>query len=147
MTHRLTVENPPQNLKELQVDGANGPINLDVECREFLAFKPKGNEKLAPRWNRKYGKYVHLWHIPGPEKSPIGIEWLKAGDPPYETDARDPSNPFWIVRADSLMIRGHSDIENPLLIDFVRRVYDDVIRQEENQDCAGVPKMAAIDSD
>jgi hypothetical protein len=43
----------------------------------------------------------------------------------------DPNDPFWIILTDQSMIRGHSDIEEPLFIDFVRQVYDDLVRLKE----------------
>ena len=52
----------------------------------------------------------------------------------------DPNDPFWIVLTDQSMIRGHSDIEEPVFIDFVRQVYDDLVRLKESEPCEDVPK-------
>jgi hypothetical protein len=47
----------------------------------------------------------------------------------------DPNDPFWIVTTDQSMIRSHSDIEEPVFVDFVRQVYDDVVRLKEAVPC------------
>lgn len=39
----------------------------------------------------------------------------------------DPNDPFWIVRTDKSMIADHSDIEEPVFVDFVRQLYDELL--------------------
>jgi hypothetical protein len=34
------------------------------------------------------------------------------------------------------MIRDHNDIEEPVFTDFVRQLYDDLIRLEEREPCS-----------
>jgi hypothetical protein len=47
----------------------------------------------------------------------------------------DPNDPFWIVATDKSMIEGHSDIEEPVFVDFIRQLYDDLIRLKEAVPC------------
>ena len=47
----------------------------------------------------------------------------------------DPNDPFWIVTTDQSLIRGHSDIEEPVFVDFIRQLYDDLVRLKEREPC------------
>src|SRR5882762_2406628 len=42
---------------------------------------------------------------------------------------------FWIVATDKSMIQGHSDIEEPVFVDFIRQLYDDLVRLKEAVPC------------
>ena len=86
------------------------PIDVYEECRDFARFaateRPDGY--LKPGWQRRYRAGAVLTQ---------------------RTDSRfDPNNPFWIVMTDKSLIRDHNDIEEPVFVDFVRQVYDDLIR-------------------
>jgi hypothetical protein len=60
----------------------------------------------------------------------------------YRTDAVlttnskfDPNDPFWIVATDKSMIESHNDIEEPVFVDFIRQLYDDLVRLKEAVPC------------
>jgi hypothetical protein len=96
---------------------------LDVhrECRDFEDFnrtqRPSGY--LQPGWQRTYRTGAVLT-----QRAASGF---------------DPNNPFWIVTTDKSIIRDHNDIEEPVFVDFVRQLYDDLIRLKEAEPCDPVP--------
>jgi hypothetical protein len=47
----------------------------------------------------------------------------------------DPNDPIWIIATDKSMIEGHSDIEEPIFVDFIRQLYDDLVRLKESVPC------------
>jgi len=93
------------------------PINVDEECREFAQFnaqeRPGGYLKRG--WRRQYRTRAVLTQL--------------------ARSNYDPNDPFWIVTTDQSMIRGHSDIEEPVFVDFVRQLYDDLVRLKESVPC------------
>jgi hypothetical protein len=42
------------------------------------------------------------------------------------------------------MIQGHSDIEEPIFVDFLRQLYDDLVRLKESVPCRAVPRRTRI---
>jgi hypothetical protein len=93
------------------------PIDVDEECRQFAQFnaqeRPGGY--LSPGWQRQYRTRATLTQL--------------------AQSSYDPNDPFWIVTTDQSMIQSHSDIEEPVFIDFVRQLYDDMVRLKENVPC------------
>ena len=100
------------------------PINVDEECRQFAQFnalkRPGGDLKLG--WQRQYRTRAVLTQL--------------------AHSNYDPNDPFWIVVTDQSMIRNHSDIEEPVFVDFVRQLYDDLVRLKERVPCAPHPAAA-----
>ncbi len=94
------------------------PLDVDQECRDFARFnaeeRPGGY--LKPGWQRRYR---------------TGAVLTQLGQSSF-----DANDPFWIVATDQSMIRGHSDIEEPVFIDFVRQLYDDLLRLKDAVPCA-----------
>jgi hypothetical protein len=97
------------------------PIDVYQECLAFAQFnaqwRPGGY--LAPGWQRQYRTKAMLTHL--------------------AQSNFDPNDPFWIVTTDQSMIRSHSDIEEPVFVDFIRQVYDDVVRLKEAVPCTPTP--------
>ena len=95
------------------------PIDVDEECRQFAQFnaqeRPGGY--LSPGWQRQYRTRATLRQL--------------------AQSSYDPNDPFWIVTTDQSMIQSHSDIEEPVFVDFVRQLYDDMVRLKENVPCSG----------
>lgn len=95
------------------------PLDVDQECRDFARFtaeeRPGGY--LKPGWRRRYRTGAVLTQL--------------------AQSNFDANDPFWIVTTDQSMIRGHSDIEEPVFIDFVRQLYDDLLRLKDQVPCAG----------
>ena len=93
------------------------PINVYQECLDFAKFnaqeRPGGY--LKPGWQRQYRTGATLTQL--------------------DHSNFDPNDPFWIVTTDQSMIRSHSDIEEPVFVDFVRQVYDDLVRLKEAVPC------------
>ena len=93
------------------------PIDPYAECREFAQFnaqeRPGGY--LRPGWRRQYRTEATLTQL--------------------AQSQYDPNDPFWIVTTDQSMIRSHNDIEEPVFVDFVRQVYDDMVRLKEAVPC------------
>src|SRR5215469_603836 len=106
----------------------NATPTFDVrqECADFNAFNAgqRPNGYLIPGWQRRYRAGAVLTHRASSEY--------------------DPNDPFWIILTDQSMIRSHSDIEEPVFIDFVRQVYDDLVRLKEAEPCEAAPKTAFI---
>ena len=105
---------------------ATPTVNVWQECADFNAFNAgqRPNGYLIPGWQRRYRAGAVLTHRASSEY--------------------DPNDPFWIILTDQSMIRGHSDIEEPVFIDFVRQVYDDLVRLKEAEPCEDAPKTAFI---
>lgn len=97
------------------------PIDPRQECVEFEHFnateRPDGY--LKPGWQRHYRAGAVLTH-----RVDLGF---------------DPNDPFWIVITDQSTIRDHNDIEEPVFVDFVRQVYDDLVRLKEAEPCRTAP--------
>ena len=93
------------------------PLDVDQECRDFAQFnageRPGGY--LKPGWRRRYRTGAVLTQL--------------------AQSKFDANDPFWIVTTDQSMIRGHSDIEEPVFIDFVRQLYDDLLRLKDRVPC------------
>lgn len=103
---------------------ATPTVDARQECAEFNAFNAaqRPNGYLIPGWQRRY----------------------RAGAVLTQRAGYDPNEPFWIILTDQSMIRGHSDIEEPVFVDFVRQVYDDLVRLKEAEPCEAAPKTAFI---
>ena len=101
------------------------PIDPRQECVEFEHFnateRPDGY--LKPGWQRHYRAGAVLTH-----RVDSGF---------------DPNDPFWIVITDQSTIRDHNDIEEPVFVDFVRQVYDDLVRLKEAEPCRTAPAAGA----
>jgi hypothetical protein len=93
------------------------PLDTQQECIDFERFNAteRPNGYLKPGWQRRYRAGASLTQMPN--------SGFNANDP------------FWIVTTDQSMIRDHSDIEEPVFIDFVRQVYDDLVRLKEAEPC------------
>ncbi|MBV8936037.1 MAG: hypothetical protein JO095_09560 [Alphaproteobacteria bacterium] len=100
---------------------ATPTVNVRQECADFNTFNAgqRPNGYLVPGWQRRYEAGAVLTHRAG--------------------SGYDPNDPFWIILTDQSMIRGHSDIEEPVFIDFVRQVYDDLVRLKEAVPCEAAP--------
>jgi hypothetical protein len=100
------------------------PIDALQECLDFENFnsaqRPRGY--LNPGWRRQYRAGAVLT-----QRANSGF---------------DPNDPFWIITTDQSMIRGHNDIEEPVFVDFIRQVYDDLVRLKEAEPC-GAARIAA----
>ncbi len=113
-THKLEGPTPVAN-----PNATLPPLDVDQECRDFAQFnaeeRPGGY--LKPGWRRRYRTGAVLTQL--------------------AQSKFDANDPFWIVTTDQSMIRGHSDIEEPVFIDFVRQLYDDLLRLKDAVPCAG----------
>jgi hypothetical protein len=91
------------------------PIDVDRECVAFARFNARERVRgyLRPGWRRRY----------------------RTGAVLTANSQFDPNDPFWIVVTDKSMIEGHNDIEEPIFVDFVRQLYDDLVRLKENVPC------------
>jgi hypothetical protein len=105
---------------------ATPTVDVRQECAEFNAFNAaqRPNGYLIPGWQRRYR---------------AGAVLTQRASSEY-----DPNDPFWIILTDKSMIRDHSDIEEPVFVDFVRQVYDDLVRVKEAEPCEAAPKAAFI---
>lgn len=101
------------------------PIDVDEECRDFARFvaRQRPGGYLKPGWQRRYRAGAVLTQRAG--------------------SRFDPNNPFWIVVTDQSLIRDHNDIEEPVFVDFVRQIYDDLIRLKESEPCVASPVSLA----
>lgn len=92
-------------------------IDIRGECVDFENFDraERPNGYLKPGWRRTYRTGAVLTH-----RAASGF---------------DPNDPLWIVTTDRSMIRDHNDIEEPVFVDFVRQLYDDLIRLKEAEPC------------
>ena len=79
------------------------------ECQAHAAFEAQYQRDgyLVPGWTRHYSSGAILTQRAGSKF--------------------DPNDPFWIVSADKALIAGHSDIDEPVFVDFVRQLYDDLL--------------------
>ncbi len=113
-THRLEGPTPVAN-PNLMLP----PIDVDQECRDFAQFnaQDRSDGYLKPGWQRQYRTKAVLTQL--------------------AQSNYDPNDPFWIVITDQSMITGHTDIEEPVFIDFVRQLYDDLVRLKEKVPCTG----------
>ena len=77
-----------------------------AECKAHAAFEAKWRRDgyLRPGWTRRSTDGAVLTQ--------------------RENSGFDPNDRFWIVRTDKSMIASHSDIEEPVFVDFVRQLYD-----------------------
>jgi hypothetical protein len=82
---------------------------VQVECQAHADFEAawRRDGYLQPGWSRRYTS---------------GAILTQRKDSRY-----DPNDPFWIVRTDGSMIAGHSDISEPVFVDFVRQLYDELL--------------------
>jgi hypothetical protein len=82
---------------------------VQAECRAHALFEAQWRRDgyLLPGWTRRYSAGAVLSHRAGSKF--------------------DPNDPFWIVRADKSVIASHSDIDEPVFVDFVRQLYDDLL--------------------
>jgi hypothetical protein len=46
----------------------------------------------------------------------------------------DANDPYWMVLADKAVIADHSDIEQPIFVDFIRELYDELLLDDD--DCS-----------
>jgi alpha-beta hydrolase superfamily lysophospholipase len=85
-----------------------------AECKAHAAFEAKWRRDgyLQPGWTRRYTD---------------GAVLTQRADSGF-----DPNDPFWIIRTDKSMIAGHSDIEEPVFVDFVRQLYDELLLDGSN---------------
>ena len=113
-THRLEGPMP-------QADQNPQPpaIDVDQECMDFARFnaQQRVHGYLRPGWQRHY----------------------RTGAVLTANSSFDPNDPFWIITTDKSMIQGHSDIEEPIFVDFIRQLYDDLVRLKEAVPCRREP--------
>jgi len=95
------------------------PIDVDQECVDFAQFnaQERVDGYLKPGWKRRYRTGAILTH----------------------NSNFDPNDPFWIVTTDKSMIESHNDIEEPVFVDFIRQLYDDLVRLDEDVPCRTSP--------
>ncbi len=115
-THRL--KGP---MAQADQDPQPPPIDVDQECVDFKRFntEERVHGYLKPGWQRRY----------------------RTGAVLTANSKFDPNDPFWIVATDQSMIEGHSDIEEPIFVDFIRQLYDDLVRLKENVPCRTPPNL------
>jgi hypothetical protein len=109
-THRL--EGP---VAEADQNPEPPAIDVDQECADFARFnaQERVHGYLKPGWQRRY----------------------RTGAVLTANSKFDPNDPFWIVATDKSMIEGHSDIQEPVFVDFIRQLYDDLVRLKEAVPC------------
>jgi hypothetical protein len=90
-------------------------IDVDQECVDFARFnaQERVHGYLKPGWQRRY----------------------RTGAVLTTNSKFDPNDPFWIVATDKSMIESHNDIEEPVFVDFIRQLYDDLVRLKEAVPC------------
>jgi hypothetical protein len=93
------------------------PLDVYQECLAFNHFNTtqRRGGYLKPGWQRRYRAGAVLTH-----RANSGF---------------DANDPFWVITTDQSMIRDHNDIEEPVFVDFVRQVYDDLVRLKEVEPC------------
>jgi hypothetical protein len=91
------------------------PVNSVAECQAFQDFESQQRQQgyLKPGWARVYRSGATLHQLAG--------------------SGYDPNDPFWIVTTDKPIISSHDDITEPVFIDFMRQLYDDLVRLKETQ--------------
>jgi hypothetical protein len=101
-----------------QASAAAG-AQVQAECRAHAAFEAQWRRGgyLLPGWTRHYSAGAVLSH--------------------RANSHFDANDPFWIVRADASVIAGHSDISEPVFVDFIRQLYDDALL--DGTACARAP--------
>jgi hypothetical protein len=90
---------------------------IDKECADFLEFQKwwRGADGyLHPGWERRYTAGANLKHLQG---------------------GSNPDSPYWIVKADSSIMKGHNDLDNDTFTDLMGQVYDDLVRSGVEQPC------------
>lgn len=87
---------------------------VQSECLAQAQFEAQWRRDgyLLPGWTRRYSAGAVLSH--------------------RKDSAYDPNDPFWIVRTDASLIAGHSDISEPVFVDFVRELYDDLLLDDSS---------------
>ena len=80
-----------------------------AECKAHLAFEAQWRRDgyLQPGWTRRFTDGAVLTQL--------------------KDSGFDPNDPFWIVRTDKSVIADHSDIEEPVFVDFIRQLYDELL--------------------
>ena len=117
-THRLTrAANAPAAADFVAAQDAASPGALvGAECAaqtQFDARFRKGGY-LQPGWTRQYAGGGVLTHLTG--------------------TGYDANDPYWMVLADGSVIADHSDIEQPIFVDFIRELYDELLLDDAECD-------------
>jgi hypothetical protein len=113
LTHELTAsgERPEecrgwrvlQDISDPDARSRQARINFEAEKANTDAF-PGMRHALDPHWERTFCGGARLRHV-----------------------RYNPNSVIWNVRTDETIMKGHNDITNPLLIDFVRQLYRDTL--------------------
>jgi hypothetical protein len=96
-------------------------LDTNQECNDFQTFTSEWRKDglLRPGWNRRYINGTVLSHL------------TRSSAEPDKPSPFDPNNPYWIVRADPSVIKDHNDIVDPVFVNFVRQLYDDLVLLKE----------------
>ena len=110
LTHTLSrAKDAPSNAEIIarQNDTSAGDL-VKGECLEQAKFASlRQDGYLPPGWQRRYNAGAVLTHLP--------------------RNGFDANDPYWIIAADSDIIADHSDIENPIFVDFIHELYDELL--------------------
>ncbi|MDT7950843.1 MAG: hypothetical protein RQ966_04995 [Acetobacteraceae bacterium] len=126
-THDLTrdPEAPAADAYVAKVQAAR-PEDLSAqECAQRAAFETQWRQDgyLRPGWSRRYSAGALLSH--------------------RQQSGLDPNVPFWMVHADKSVIADHGDIQEPVFVDFIRQLYDELL--PEAVECgAGGPERGGL---
>jgi hypothetical protein len=87
---------------------------VQAECQAHAAFEAQWRRDgyLLPGWTRQYSSGAILSH--------------------RAASKFDPNDPFWVVSADKSVIADHTDINEPVFVDFVRQLYDELLFDGSN---------------
>jgi hypothetical protein len=104
---------PPKTVEDMRSN-----LKLEAEAAQaFFAAQGTRNDShqitLKPGWVRTFCNQTTLKHVVRPVSK----------DSPYQQN--HPNVSIWNVRTDSSIIAGHSDINGPLLTNFIRQLYHD----------------------
>ncbi len=126
-THNLTkAADAPDGAAYLDMMQRTPSATLaQAECAQRSAFEARWRPDgyLLPGWSRRYSAGAVL-----SQRRDSGM---------------DPNVPFWMVRADASVIAGHSDIQEPVFIDFVRQLYDELLPEAVECGPAGPTRAGA----
>jgi hypothetical protein len=114
-THRLTraADAPAAADFVAAQDAASPGALMGAECAAQTRFDAQFRQGgyLQPGWTRRYAGGAVLTHLTG--------------------TGYDANDPYWMVLADKAIIADHSDIEQPIFVDFIRELYDELLLDDD----------------
>ena len=126
-THELTraPDAPDPAAYLATVQNTPSAVLSGSECEQRAAFEARWRRDgyLQPGWSRRYSAGALLR-----QRTDSGF---------------NPNVPFWMVRADASVIADHGDIQEPVFVDFIRQLYDELLPEAVECGAAGPSRTGA----